>query len=148
MTGHKQQGVVVLLVPGKKYSKIRVLGLYGRSDNRRDLTIYFLIPAFEYFLPGTSIWPVVRADFQTPGPVSSSQPCFLSLKYHSPVCNSCWTGGSTRKRGPRRSAPCSPSSSYFADEAFAWIPLPYLGLPHLQPSPGMNDCPSMVDCSG
>ena len=40
----------LLLVPGKKYSKIRVLSLYGRSDNRRGFTIYIFNPCFRIIL--------------------------------------------------------------------------------------------------
>jgi len=41
---------VYILVLGKKYSKIRVLGLYVRSDNRRGFTIYFFNPCFRILL--------------------------------------------------------------------------------------------------
>jgi len=59
---HKVQGNtkrLMVLVPGKKYSKIRTASLYGRSDTHGFFTIYFanpcLIPVFEYFLPVTSM---------------------------------------------------------------------------------------------
>jgi len=39
-----------VLVPGKKYSKKRVLGLYVRLDNRRGLAIYFFNPFFRILL--------------------------------------------------------------------------------------------------
>ena len=42
--GNNLGGLIgVVLVLGKKYSKIRVFGLYGRSDNRRGFTIYFFL---------------------------------------------------------------------------------------------------------
>ena len=42
--------LLIVLVPGKEYSKIRVLSLHGRSDNRRGFAIYIFNPCFRVML--------------------------------------------------------------------------------------------------
>ena len=39
-----------VLIPGKGYSKIWVLSLYGRSDNRRGFTMYIFNHCFRVIL--------------------------------------------------------------------------------------------------